>query len=255
MVSLFLSLFFLAQEDTPIAVLEYKFSAQRHVEVFSQRTIEVEEKDPKTGNTRKVKKTLDPEFIGSGVFIDKGKVLTAKHVVEAKDWDGNEFKPVYVRFCKTLSGTGVAEWEKVDIKNWRVSPTSDLAVLYLDDDSVGVFTEIGENPNIGDSVFNTSSPFSSLTFSRAHVHSYAKIFYSSDSVTLSLFVVANTSARSNGYKFEFVAIGHNLVVAPGSSGSGVYHNFKLVGIHVASTYEYPTFAYAVPASDIRAFLK
>jgi V8-like Glu-specific endopeptidase len=223
----------------------------RHVQVYSQRTVEVEEKDDKTGKITRRKVTYAPEFIGSGVFYQPGKVLTAKHVVIAKDYDGNAFKPVFIRMPETFTAKGVSKWREVPIDAWRVSDTDDLAVLYLSDKTAGVSTEIGDEPDIGESLFSVTSPFGEVTYSSARVQSYVEVDYRLEKISL----LVPVYVQSGKDRISFTALGHNLVVAPGSSGGGVFHRFRLVGIHVAGTVGYPTLAYAVPAGKIKAFLK
>lgn len=210
---------------------ELLYSALRHARLYS--------KNEKTGALY---------FIGSAVSVDKGKYLTAKHVVDAKDWSGNKLVPVILKIVMGHSGQNPVIKE-VAIKSFRTSDKTDLALVYTEED-VGLWTEVG-TANVSDRVYMFSAGLGENVFATGEVNGYEDIAYSSDEVQHAK--VSMTFQVDTTYRIQ--AMAHSVKAGGGSSGAGIYKGNLLVGVHVARAIASDVFGYAVSGREIAEFLK
>lgn len=200
-----------------------------------------------------------PFRMGSGVAISESVVLTARHVVEAKDWDGREIRitevRVPVKFDKTGHPIGFVTYKvkKITVASpssfspGKMKEDTDLAILELDlpKDVRLSPIEIEEvNPPKGTPVLGAGYPLdSNLYISTGIISQYIRITY--------------WGYGEDEWKLpnEVLTVGYTASTAPGSSGGPVFNEAgRLVGVHVASNRAYAGFYYGIPAETIREFV-
>jgi S1-C subfamily serine protease len=200
----------------------------------------------------KGKVQVENVFLGSGSFLSPTEVLTARHVVEAKDWLGKgKYVPSEVSYIEAFDGRNYT-LKRLKVKSVRSSDKTDLALIVLEAPRPGSIPrlQVQASPVIGTTLYTLSAPFEELTYSFGIAHSYAKIFYSSDSVKL----LISQNWRPSAPDFNVYTLGHNLSIGPGSSGGGVYlSDGTLVGVHVASS-RTGSLGYAITGDQIKEFL-
>lgn len=192
--------------------------------------------------------------MGSGVIIIGNKVLTARHVVEAEDWDGLDYIVSFVDIPVAFNEEGSPlRFERYEVTGWSVAEKdtytfldgdTDLALLTIkvkEGETLPFIKFAEKNPLIGEDVFTVGFPLSmDLVVTAGVVSQYSFITY-----------------WGAGWKLDnpVYCMGYDAHTAPGSSGGPVFDwQGNLVAIHVAGVRSYAGYHWGVPISDVYKFV-
>lgn len=193
---------------------------------------------------------------GSGFFVSRTKIVTAKHVCDREMYSrGNTIseiqnmqeetppQPEQQEALPTISfvfGIKTYEGDEYPVKVYKVSSENDICILETEEEvnDIQILKLSPTAPKIGERVYNIGAPHG---FSATHMVPIFEGFYSGD------MMCQLTDGRCSVY---------TIPIKPGSSGSAVINEHgEVVGVIFSGLVKYHELAFSCTYHQLKAFIQ